>query len=163
MPRTGPRGPNKRAKGDGSIFQVTKAGPYGPRKYWTGQVQAGHYLNGKRRYVTVTRKTKREVLAEMDALKHRASVGIVGPDQTVSDVITAWLATKVAAGKSRSTITEYRNRARLWVNPHIGNIRVRKLTRNNVRQMMAALKEQGLSPRSVNLAKSLLWSALEWA
>jgi integrase len=145
-------------KGAGSVFKVTRDG----RTYYRGQVGAGHYPNGKRRFVTVTRRTKRDVLDEMDSLRRRVGAGVVGPDQTVGQLLDEWL--EVRAGKvSARSLHGYRGRADGWVKPHIGHIRLRKLTTRDVRQMMAALETNGVSPRSVNLAKTLLSSALKWA
>jgi integrase len=156
----GRRGPNKRAKGEGSIFQVRR----GEHTYWCGQVGAGTYPNGKRRYVTVTRKRKSDVVAELDALKRRAGAGVVGPDQSVAQLLDEWLGVRSGSGKvSPQSLRVYRWRADHWIRPHVGQIRVRKLKSQHVEAMMQALEANGVSGRSANMAKSQLSSVLKWA
>jgi integrase len=145
-------------KGAGSIFKVKR----GEHVYWCGQVQAGYYPSGKRRYVTITRKHKTDVTKEMDALRRRADAGIVGKDQTVADLAREWL--EVRQGKvSARSLAEYDRRLRLWVLPHVGRVPVRKLAARDVRRMMATLEAQGLSARSANMAKGALSTMLRWA
>jgi integrase len=154
----GRRGPNKRHKGSGSVFKIRR----GDYDYWCGQVDAGRHPNGKRRYVTVTRRTKREVLDEMDELRRRAGAGVVGRDQSVGALIDEWLA--VRGGRlSATSHAVYSRRAEGWIKPFVGHVPLRKLTSGHVRSMMAALEAQGLSPRTANHAKSLLSSVLRWA
>jgi integrase len=160
-PRKGKR--NQRAKGEGSVYRVSVGG----HTYWRGQVEAGHYPSGKRRYATITRKTKKAVIDALPELRRRVGAGVVGPDQTVAQLIDEYL--NVRDGKvSPGTLAEYRRRFDLWVIPHVGNVRLRKLTATHVRAMVAALEgdrpmSRPLSARTVNLAKSALSSALSWA
>jgi integrase len=164
-PRKGRR--NQRAKGEGSVFKVTSGG----HTYWRAQIEAGHYPNGKRRYATVTRKTKRAAIDALPELRRRVGAGVVGPDQTVAQLAEEWL--EVRADKvNPKTVAEYRRRLELWVLPHVGQIPLRKLTTRHVRDMMRTLadegartrgRDKGLSPRTANLAKTALSSALKWA
>ncbi|MGH2393549.1 MAG: tyrosine-type recombinase/integrase, partial [Candidatus Limnocylindria bacterium] len=161
------RKPNQRAKGEGSVFKVTSGG----HTYWRGQIEAGHYPSGKRRYATITRKTKKAVVDAMPELRRRVGAGIVGPDQTVAQLAEEWL--DVRADKvNPKTVAEYRRRLELWVLPHVGQIPLRKLSTRHVRDMMRTLadegartrgKGKGLSPRTANLAKVALSSMLKWA
>jgi integrase len=146
-------------KGAGSIFKVRR----GEHTYWCGQVQAGHYpKSGKRRFITVTRKRKADVLAEMDELRRRAGAGIVGKDQTVAELAREWL--EVRRGKvSARSLAEYGRRLDLWVVPHVGRVPLRRLTARDVRRMMTALEAEGLSPRSANMAKTTLSMVLKFA
>jgi integrase len=153
----GPRKPNKRAKGEGSIYRVTR----GRRKYWQGAVEAGHYPNGKRKHLTVTRRTKREVIEALTALKRRVGAGVTGPDATIAELLDEYLGVR-APRVSASTMKAYRQRARDWVVPHVGRVRVRKLSTTDVRRMMSALEASGVSAQSANLSKGLLGSALRW-
>jgi integrase len=164
-PRKGKR--NQRAKGEGSVFKVTSGG----HTYWRAQIGAGHYPDGGRRYATVTRKTKRAAIDALPELRRRVGAGIVGPDMTVAQLADEWLDAR-ADKLSPKTVAEYRRRLELWVLPHIGQIPLRKLTTRHVREMMRTLadegartrgKDKGLSPRSANLAKTALSSALKWA
>jgi integrase len=152
--------PNQRAKGEGSVFKVTSGG----HTYWRAQIDAGHYPNSKRRFATVTRKTKRAAIDALPELRRRVGAGVVGPDQTVAQLVAEWLEVRAGEGKaSKATLAEYERRLTLWVLPHLGKIRIRKLAASHVRTMVAALEGSGLSPRSVNLAKSALSSVLGWA
>jgi integrase len=154
MPRTGP---NRMPKGQGSVFKI-KRGAY---EYWAGQVKAGHYPNGKRRYVTVTRKRKTDVLAEMDELRRRAGAGIVGKDQTVAELLDEWISMR-APHLAATSLIEYQRRANA-IRSDLGRIRLRKLAAADVRSMMKMLEERGVAPNTRNHIKSTLSSALSWA
>jgi integrase len=154
MPRMGP---NRMPKGAGSVFKV-KRGPY---EYWCAQVQAGNYPNGKRRYVTVTRKRKADVLAELDELRRRAGAGIVGKDQTVAELLDEWIDMR-SPHLAATSVREYQRRAEA-MRSHIGSSRLRKLTAADVRRMMGELEAAGVAPNTRNHIKSTLSSALSWA
>lgn len=144
-------------KGQGSIFRVK----VGEQWYWRGQVQAGHYPSGKRRYVTVTRRTQREVKAEMDALRRRAGAGVVGRDQTVTELLDEWIDVK-APSLAPKTLREYRRR-RDAIDAEIGRKQLRKLRARDVRDMMRSFAAKGVAPNTQNHNKSTLSSALAWA
>ena len=149
----------QRGKGEGSLYRIKR----GDHVYWRAQVDAGRTSNGKRRYATITRRTKKEVLTELPELKRRVGAGVVGPDQNVGELLDAWLAVRADEGTKQDTLDKYEARFTSWVRPYIGHVQLRKLRTHHIRAMMKTLEDKGVGPRSRNLAKSTLSSALEWA
>jgi integrase len=146
-----------RGKGEGSIYRRADG-------YWVGQVEAGHYPNGRRRRARVVRRRRGDVLAEMDRLRRAARAGIDTGQHRTIDQFLAWWIEEVKAGTiAPKTLRNYRTVANLWVNPYIGKVRLAKLRVTHVQTMVNELRRQGLSPGVVNQALKVLRQALRYA
>lgn len=80
-----------------------------------------------------------------------------------------WLPAKRSEGLRAATLSLYRNAADAWVIPHVGGLDVRQLTPARAAVLTDKLTAGGarggrrLSPRSVQLALTVLKSATSWA
>lgn len=146
-----------RGKGEGSIYRRADG-------YWVGQVEAGHYPNGRRRRARVVRRRRADVLAEMDRLRRVGRSGYsLGNSRTVEQFLGWWVDEVKASTIAPKTLRNYRTVATLWVNPHIGKVRLAKLQVTHVQTMVNELRRQGLSPGVVNQALKVLRQALRYA
>jgi integrase len=146
-----------RGRGEGSIYRRADG-------YWVGQVENGHYPNGRRRRSRVVRRRRTDVLSEMDRLRRTAQAGIdSGRHRTVEQFLGWWIEEVKAGTIAPKTLRNYRAVANLWVNPHIGTVRLSKLRVTHVQTMVNDLRRQGLSPRVVNLTLKVLRQALKYA
>jgi integrase len=146
-----------RGKGEGSIYRRADG-------YWVGQVEAGNYPNGRRRRARVVRRRRADVLAEMDRLRRVAQAGIdSGRHRTVERFVGWWIDEVKAGTIAPKTLRSYRATANLWINPHIGKVRLAKLRVTHVQTMVNDLRRQGLSPRVVNQTLKLVRQALRYA
>jgi integrase len=145
-----------RGRGEGSIYRRADG-------YWVGQVEAGHYPNGRRRRARVVRRRRADVLAEMDRLRRVARSGRTPTPQTVERFLTWWIEEVKATTIAPKTLRTYRTVAKLWVGPHIGTVRLDKLRVTHVQDMVNALRRQDLSPRVVNQTLKLTRQALRYA
>ncbi len=88
---------------------------------------------------------------------------------TVADLLSAWLTERELRGVKPSTLARYRNTADAWILPKIGGLRLEALTAATVNQWLVNLGKVGskrggpLSPRSVQLAGTVLRMASKWA
>ena len=145
-----------RGRGEGSIYRRADG-------YWVGQVENGRYPNGKRRRARVVRRRRADVLAEMDQLRRAADASIDSRHRTVGQYVGWWIDEVKAGTIAPKTLRNYRTCARLWINPHIGTVRLAKLRVAHVQSMVNDLGRQGLSPRVVNQALKVLRQALRCA
>jgi integrase len=134
--------------GEGSVWYDEK------RDLWFGQVYFGP---GDRPKVSARRKP--DMVAKMRALKPREEVL---PTGTTGAWLDQWLA-QVKRQVEVSTHADYTRWARLYVKPHVETIPLRSLEAEDVEDMMDALETQGLSPKTVRCARSLLIQALDVA
>jgi integrase len=84
---------------------------------------------GKRRFETFVRKGD----ATARAAKIKVELGkgthvVVDAKTTVADIADRWIRRLEADGRERSTITQYRGHLNLHILPHLGRIRLAKLT-----------------------------------
>lgn len=156
--RTQPRKRTK-ANGEGSITQ-DKA-----RDRYRGSVTVGYDDDGKQVRKWVTAKTKRDLLQRMK--EHQAAVDAgMDPaprDLTVAKFLDQWLTDVLPSTVTASTLTSYRNIVKLYIKPSIGQKRLRTLQAREVAAMLRQLEDEGRSPNTRRLARSVLRRALRWA
>jgi integrase len=147
-----------RGKGEGSIYRRNSDGR------WVAQVEAGRNTSGRRRYARAVRRTRREAQAALKGLQRAADAGLTpGQASTVDTYMAWWLAHVVKGTVADTTLDRYEQVARMWITPGVGGIRLNRLTPAHVQAMLARLEEQGLSPKSRTLARTVLARALRWA
>jgi integrase len=147
----------QRGKGEGSIYQ-RKDGR------WVAQVEAGRSPGGRRLYARAVRATKDEALSALKSLHRDLDAGVV-PDRvaTVATYLDWWADTVLPGTVAASTEEHYRRAIDLWIVPHIGTVRLYKLTVANVEQMLRELREAGKAPATQRMARTVLVAALGWA
>jgi integrase len=147
----------RRGSGEGGIFQRESDGR------WVATVELGKGSNGKRLRKTVYGSTKRQVQAKLKAAQDARDKGIVttGGNMTVSAWLDQWLDGLDATGKLKaSTRRSYREVVNLYVRPHLGHIRLARLTPEDVEKMGHTLAEAGKSGNTQRLARTILRRAL---
>jgi hypothetical protein len=131
---------------------------------WCAAVDLG-IVNGKRRRKVIYGKTRKEVADKLKAL-HRDQIGgiNIAPDQqTVAQFLDRWLNEVVARRNKPRTHESYADMVRLHIAPYLGTRRLQKLLPEHVLEMMNALTEKGVSPRTVQYARTILVRALNQA
>ena len=121
-------------------------------------------VNGKRRSRSVAfRGTFKEAQKELSRLLAAADAGtLIDPsNMTVGEYLSAWLDSTLT--QSPKTLERYRELAERQVAPHLGGIKMQKLTPEHIERWHAALLSEGLSPRTVGHAHRVLGAALRRA
>lgn len=147
----------RRGQGEGSIYQRGDG-------RWVAQVEAGRLANGRRRYARATRGTKAEAVTALRDLQRQADSG-VAPDnsRTVAAYLEWWADNVLRGSVKESSEADYRGVITRWINPHIGTVRLGKLSPTHVQSMLRALEDAGLSARTRQYARAVLVRALRWA
>lgn len=113
----------------------------------------------------VTAPTQEELATKLDALRRAIAAGpTLAADPTVAEWLDHWLHevlphTDVAA----TTRDNYERVVSLYIEPHVGRLKLAKLAPADVRRMIARLDADGKSPNTQRLARSVLRRSLRAA
>src|SRR5262245_3340490 len=126
----------RRGRGEGGIRYRQDKG------LWVAEVRTG--AGQKRR--TVYGQTKAEVQEKLRRLHNDIAAGISADaaNLTVGQWLTRWLEL-VKPTVEPNTYDPYERHVRLHITPHIGGLKLAKLTRAQVRGWYAAMAEAGVS------------------
>ena len=160
----------KRKAGDGLIRQRTDG-------RWEGRYVVGYDDHGYPKTKAVFGKSKRECAEKLAALKTQLG-GIpsdkLRPEMRFADWLDYWYETHCKPNIRTSTQSGYEDRIRLHIKPELGEIRLNRLTQNDLQQFYARLKKsgrktrteyygEGLSDRMVRMCHATCRSALQRA
>ena len=149
----------KRANAEGSLYYRTD------RKRWEARITVDHKPDGTPVRRTVVGKTRADALERLDSLRRSLAAGPGLPAEvTVGRYLRHWVQDVLPLADITQTTAEgYERNARLYVIPHLGNVRLDHLTPAHVRTMLTKLRGEGLSPNTIRLARSTLRRALRTA
>jgi integrase len=149
----------RRGHGEGAIYRDEARGR------WVGQIDLGVWPGGKRRRPKVFGRTKTEVRARLDELRHSQASGLpVASSDRLGEHLGWWLANleaKAASGdKSSNTVDNARWAVETWIKPALGGLRMRDLKPEDVEGLLAGMATAGRSRSSINRVRSYLGQAL---
>lgn len=146
----------RRGHNEGSIYK-RKDGR------WTAVVDYG-YVNGKRKRKSLYGDTQKDVQHKLGLAKTAQREGLPIEDDriTVGKWLTSWLAAQMPVVRPK-TYTAYENQIRLHIGPNLGNVTLKKLQPNDVREFMGKKTEEGLSPKTVRHLRATLRAGLNAA
>jgi integrase len=149
----------KRLNGEGTIRE-NKA-----RGRWEARLTVGVTETGAPIRKMVTGRTASEVTARMRELRDNYEGGQepARRDLTVARFLEQWLVDVLPGTVAATTEQQYRDVIRLYVRPHLGRKRLGTLNARDVARMLRNLENEGLSPNTRRLARSVLRRALRWA
>lgn len=151
--------PNKRAKGDGTVYQRASDG------MWLGSFEKDP-INGKRMRGTVSAKTENEAKAKLRAarLKYEKNDRITEATVSVGTWVEYWYR-NIAEKKNKVRTTRgYRSYIDQYIIPSVGKVRLDKLSPEHIRRMHSyIIDSKGLSSTTALQAHNILSTALEYA
>jgi integrase len=129
---------------------------------YVGQLELGVDASGRRQRKFVYGKDEDTVLDKLDEAAARKKQGLPQPDEAIStrQWLTTWATDVLPRSVKPGTVTNYRDILHAYVLPYIGKVPLAKLTPEHVERMMTELEDEGLSPRTVALARTVLRRAL---
>jgi len=150
---------SKRSNGEGTIYKNHQ------RNRYEGQIMVGTTPAGRPIRKKVTGRTRREVAARIIEVKNCSTYGTALPSAvTVAEWLNHWLDTVLPlANLAPSTVESYQSICGLYLIPHLGRIRLAKLTPAHVRSMLKSLDDDGYSGNTQRLARATLRRSLRTA
>jgi integrase len=146
-----------RGKGEGSIYRRTSD------NRWVAQIESGRSPAGRRRYARAVRRTRKDAQTALKELQRAADAGLTPGQSSTVETFLGWWLDHALGDVTAATSARYRRAVNDWIAPHIGTIRLNKLSPAHVQMMLVRLEENGLSPKSRSLARDILARALRWA
>jgi len=146
----------RRGRGEGSIYQEADG-------RWTATISLGSDGQGKRRRRKIRGKSKGEVQEKLRQL-YTATAAALHADAgalTVAEYLTQWLETTATRSVRKGTLTRYEQLVRLRILPHLGNVRLGKLTPSHIELFFTDLAKAGVSARGQQMAGNVLGRALK--
>jgi integrase len=147
----------RRGRGEGAIFQRGDG-------QWAACLSLGYDEKGRRKRRVVYGKTKQEVQEKLRQLQVGAASGALpeASQLTVGQYLLQWLAAKKPTVATHTYLPYCRDCDKYLV-PHLGRIKLAKLTALHVQKMYADLTTAGVSPSMQRKAGTTLRVALQHA
>ncbi|MET0716230.1 MAG: site-specific integrase [Mycetocola sp.] len=155
---TAAKTPNKRDKGEGTIYKRKSDG------MWCASLDL-EPINGKRRRKVVLARTEAEAKLKLKEVKRKLAKDgdVITGNMTTAAWLNVWFET-IALKKIRpKTAATWRGLIQNHMIPSIGKVQVAKLTPAHVRKMHAAIMDKGLSSTTALQAHRVLTTALKYA
>lgn len=147
----------RKARGEGSFREVP-----GKNGLIEHRVSRGFDTEGRRIVLRVYGRNKAECVNRMAAAieKAKRDGGVrVSDHKTIGSWLTAWLARKQPAVAS-ATYMQYESAVRLHIEPHLGRVRLDRLSVGAVDAWLAALDASGVGSRAQQYARMVLGNAM---
>ncbi|MGM0123241.1 hypothetical protein IGI37_000607 [Enterococcus sp. AZ194] len=122
---------------------------------WEGRYIKGRRLNHQIYYGYVYAKTFKDVRKKLAIKKREYQNQLVSPNLftgTVSQWVNNWLVTELPFQVKASTFSSYRYKLNKYILPHLGEMPVRKVTRQTIQSLINLLLEEGLSVSTIRTA-----------
>ena len=143
----------RRGQGEGSIYQRRDG-------LWVATVNLG-WRGGRRVRRSLYARTRKQAHDRLTSALHELQQGVEPTRQreTVAVYLAEWLAAAESTVR-HSTHRRYRQIVQHQLVPHLGRIPLAKLTPGDVEAMLHALADEGMAPRTVHHARTVLRTAL---
>jgi integrase len=128
-----------------------------------GAIDLGLKPDGKRDRKVVYGRSKKEVLTKLKEAQGLVDAGVTSTAPSVARFLRTWLDTVVAARVVASTVTNYEAAVRVHLIPGLGQVRLDKLTADQVDQFLADKAAAGYSKSYVTRMRTILIDALNHA
>jgi len=146
----------------GTIFKYTN--PSGQTVYKVEE-PTGYNLNGTRKKTRRTAKTMAEARALQRKLISDVDAQRLAParEETLHDYAMWWLKNVKANQVRYSTASDYEDRLRRWVLPHLGRLKLSAIDSRTIEAWMQDLAKRKFSTRTINGARTVLNGVLKHA
>lgn len=144
---------SRRGRGEGTVYQRTN------KKGWVAMLTLP---DGRRKAFYA--RTRREVDAKLQEARRQigSGLGLVDDRQTVATFLGSWLRT-VQVERSANTYRTYEILTRRHILPALGNVKLSRLTAQQIQALYADKLAEGLARATVSLIGAILHRALDQA
>ena len=159
----GKRKNTRAAKGAGTISKRTKTNPKTGRTYtwWEARLTVGWDAAGRQKRRTITGSTQAEVRRKMQELQQTVDDHTyVDVDRmTLDEWLEEWL-NKYQVNTVDSSRHTYKQDVEKYISPVLGQIKLQKLSQEDVALLVSSLIKQGLAPKTIRCVHGVLHKAL---
>lgn len=151
--------PRKRSNGDGGLYYIPS------RRLWRATLEHGFKADGSRNTLTRSARTQAEARRKIAELRRELEAygDPLDAKTTVTEWAERWLADVCRPAMKPSALAAYESLTRVWIIPTIGTRKVAQLKPADVRTVVKAMLDAGLSSSSARKAYNVLSRMLEQA
>lgn len=149
---------SRRGKNEGSIFQ-RKDGR------WVGQIQIGHYPDGRRKFVSYYGKTRREVARKLeDAISSFNHHAFIEPSKiTFEEWVWCWMKNFKRRSVSESTYARYFSLINNYISPQIGYMKLQDVRSIHIQSVYNYCVDKHLSGSCIKHIHTVFKQSLDQA
>ncbi|MDY4971376.1 MAG: site-specific integrase [Lachnospiraceae bacterium] len=133
---------------------------------WQYRFETGS-VNGKRQWESKSGfATRREALeAGKMAQQMYDTTGRVlkQTEMTYSDLLEHWLEHDVSKTCKPNTVDNYRKKMNLYIKPELGRYRIKSITRQDIRDFLLKLYNEGFSPNTISVCRGIITKSFTYA
>src|SRR5262249_20334687 len=129
----------RRGRSEGAVYQRDDG-------TWCASISLGYNEQGKRKRKVVYGQSKAEVQEKLRQLHNDVATGRADFDAqglTLSEYLSEWLEGTAKPRVSPKTALRYEQLIRLRINPHLGGVKLAKLTPLHVQNFFTVLEKDG--------------------
>ena len=151
----------RRSTGEGTVRELADGTWWGQTSlgYEVVYDERGRPLQRRRIRRSVRGRTRADVVRRLRELRAQGAGQRGAAGKTVAAFLESWLA-RVELRLRPSTFERYRELIRVHVIPELGQIRLEKLTADEVQRLCRGIHDRGRAPRTVASVRSVLRAAL---
>ena len=133
---------------------------------WQYRFEIGS-VDGKRQWESksgfATRKEALEAGKKAQQIYDNTGRVLKQTDMTYSDLLEYWLEHEVSQTCKPNTVENYRKKIRLHIKPELGKYRIRTITRQNLRDFLLKLYNEGFSLNTISVYRGILTKSFHYA
>jgi integrase len=147
----------RRANGEGTVGKLSDG-------RWAASALVQR-LDGSYTRIKREAKTRATAMARLEEAKRAIVAGVEGAGRlpTVAEHLEAWHRDTFSPGARSASRRTYRWLIDNVIVPHLGKVRLDKLSKPRLRQWLADLGKAELAPKTISMARSVLRQALDQA
>ncbi|KAF1295610.1 hypothetical protein BAU15_03450 [Enterococcus sp. JM4C] len=129
---------------------------------WEGRYIKGRHSDNRIYYGYVYARTYRELKEKLYEMKKYYENNYFTSNElqwTVSKLLDNWMLNELPLQVKPSTLSSYRYKVTKYILPYIGDISIKKLTKNHLQHLIHQLLEEGLSVSTIRLSIQIFKSA----
>lgn len=133
---------------------------------WQYRFETGS-INGKRQWESksgfTSKREAQEAGKKAQQLYENAGRIIKQDEMTYSDLLDSWIKNDVSQTCKPDTVDNYQKKIRLYIKPALGKYRIKTITKQNIKDFLTKLYNEGFSLNTISVYKGILTKSFKYA
>lgn len=143
------------------------------RTYRNGKVSYEYYfeaasVNGERKRISqsgFTTKTEARIAGQkaLNDYEHTGMTITKVSDISYADFLSQWINEDVSHTCKEITVENYKKKIRLYINPHLGDKRLKNINKLDIRDFLEHMYDEGFSQNTISVCKGIITKSFDYA
>lgn len=133
---------------------------------WQYRFEIGS-VNGKRQWESKSgfpsKREAQEAGRKAQQLYENSGRIIKQEEMTYSDLLDSWIENDAAQTCKPNTVNNYQKKIHLYIKPSLGKYRIRSITKQNIKDFLIKLYNEGFSFNTISVCKGILTKSFKYA